>query len=151
MADIIIMILNFLDIKKIIKCELICHDYKFIIQNHHWVNKQIYLKINNIDYVLNNYNFKNIKISYYYRIDVNLYIHKLKNCHTLDLSNTKITHEIIKELKHCHTLYLNRAKITDESVKELKNCHTLYLSWTELTDESVKELKKLSYIRFKWM
>jgi hypothetical protein len=131
MNDAITIILNNLNIKEIIKCVLICHNYKFIIQNHHWINKTIKLTSANINYVMNNYNFKNIKI---YNCDVDLYINKLKNCHTLDLS--------VKELKNCHTLNLSFCnKITDESVKELKNCHTLYLSHTNITDESVKELK----------
>jgi hypothetical protein len=139
MNDAITIILDNLNIKEIIKCVLICHNYKFIIQNHHWINKTIKLTSANINYVMNNYNFKNIKI---YNCDVDLYINKLKNCHTLDLSCTNITNESVKELKNCHTLNLSFCnKITDESVKELKKCHTLNLSDTNITDESVKELK----------
>jgi hypothetical protein len=128
MNDVIIIILDNLDIKEIIKCELICQNYKFIIRNYYWINKQIRLTLTNINYVLNNYNFKNIRINC--NLNFNLYINKLKKCHILDLSITNIT---------------------DESVKELKNCHTLYLSGCEnITDKSVKELKKLSCIEFKF-
>jgi Leucine-rich repeat (LRR) protein len=139
MQDVIILILGNLNIKEIIKCELICQDYKFIIRNHYWINKKIMLASINIDYVLNNYNFKNIKINS--NIDVNMYINKLKHCHTLDLTCTNIMDESVKELKNCHTLNLSGTNITDESVKELKNCHTLHLGWTKITDESVKKLK----------
>jgi Leucine-rich repeat (LRR) protein len=150
MNGVIIIILDNLDIKEIIKCELICHNYKFIIRNYYWINKQIRLKSINIDYVLNNYNFKNIKIN---PCRIHLYINKLKNCHTLDLSDTNITDVSVKELKNCHTLNLYWCKnITDDSIKELKNCHTLNLSRTKITDEGVKELKnchtlKLSFTK----
>jgi hypothetical protein len=61
----------------------------------------------------------------------------LKNCHTLNLSWTKITDVI--ELKNCHTLNLIGTDITDFS--GLKNCHTLNLSWTKITDECIKMLR----------
>jgi hypothetical protein len=150
MNDVIILILENLNIKEIIKCELICHDYKIIIRNHHWINKQ-FIIYDNIDFVLNTYNFKNIKICYNLNIDVNLYINKLKHCHTLNLRDTTITDESVKELKHCHTLNLSGTNITDESVKELKHCHTLNLSrCRKITDESVKELKNCHALDLGW-
>jgi hypothetical protein len=139
MEDVIILILDNLNSKEIIKCELISHCYKVIIRKHHWINKQFYLW-KYIDHVLTNYNFKNIMINSRYS-DVNRYIYNLKNCHTLDLRYTNITNESVKELKNCHTLNLSWTNITDKSVKELKNCHILYLTGTNVTDESVKELK----------
>ena len=48
--------------QEIIKYELICKDYNFIIHNHHWINKKIMLTPKNINYVLNNYNNEKINM-----------------------------------------------------------------------------------------
>jgi hypothetical protein len=43
MEDVIILILNRLKTKEIIKCELICHYFKIIIRKHHWIDKSFFL------------------------------------------------------------------------------------------------------------
>ena len=127
------------NIKFVVGLEVLSKHYKKIIRYYGW---HIQVNIRNdivFERIVNNYNFKNLKISS--RCDINLFINKLKNCHTLDLQNTNITDESVKLLGNCHTLNLSYTNITDESVKLLGNCHTLYLFFCiKITDESVKLL-----------
>ena len=138
-SDIFLSICDNLELNQIINLELLSTNHKLMIRNNSWF-KYFYIKNNIIlNYVLNNYKLKKLIISS--KCDGNLHILKLKNCHTLDLSCTKITDSSVKELKKCHTLNLRKTKITDSCVKELKNCHTLDLYGTKISNECIEELK----------
>ena len=72
----------------------------------------------------------------------------------LDLSNTKITEEGLKELAKLQNLTkiaLRRTKITDEGLKEvakLQNLIELDLQMTKITDAGLKEVAKLQKLKF---
>ena len=108
------------NIKFVIGLEVLSKHCQKIIRNHNW-NMQVEIKNNIVlEHVIDNYNFKNLKISR--KCDINSFIDKLKNCHTLHLSGTNITDESVKLLGNCHTLDLSYCKkITDESVKLLRS------------------------------
>ena len=71
----------------------------------------------------------------------------------LDLSNTKITEEGLKELAKLQNLTkiaLRRTKITDEGLKEvakLQNLIELDLQITKITDAGLKEVAKLQNLK----
>ena len=133
----IFSILN--DVKEIIKLTTVSKLFMKTIKNHYWyfcvnVKNDIVL-----EYVLDNYKFKNLKINM--KCNVNRFIEKLINCHTLDLSYTKVTDASVEKLINCHTLNLRETNITDASVEKLINCHSLDLRYTKVTDASVKKLR----------
>jgi hypothetical protein len=139
--DIFIQICNYLlEVHILVKLEQLSTNHKTLIRtNDQWPFEIEITHPKLIDFVVRNYNFKCYSlIASRLTDDI---IDKLKNCHTLNLSNTKITDKFVCKLGNCHTLNLSNTKITDESVCKLKNCHTLNLSNTKITDKSVCKLK----------
>ena len=104
-------ICKYMSLRELIKLEQLSKYHRDIIRSYPWDHLMVRLRDNTL-YVLKMYKFMK-----------------------LDLYNTKVTDESVKELKNCHTLNLGDTEVTDESVKELKNCHTLNLSFTNVTDE----------------
>ena len=96
--EIFILILEKLDnIKQIIQLELLSKHYQKVIRNHGW-NIQLYIKNDTVfEYIVNNYNFKNLKINH--NCNANKLIDKIKNCHTLNLCYTNITDETVAKLR----------------------------------------------------
>ena len=141
--DIFFEIFRHLELKELIKMELLNKRIRKLIRTTKWTDIMVDLsrkKFVHFDYVIGNYQFVKFDLSFTKIID----LRKLKKCHTLDLSwCDKITDESVKELKNCHRLNLNGCiKITDNGVKKLKNCHTLGLARCDkITDDGVKELK----------
>src|SRR5579862_2983028 len=129
--DIYLTIFSFLpSINDILKLSLLSSSHLKSIRKYSWQNKIFVHDDDIMQIIINNYTFKVLKLPHNIILN-SAVVNYLKHCHTLDLSNTKITDEGVKELKHCHTLDLSYCKnITDESVKELKHCHTLDLSYT---------------------
>lgn len=64
------------------------------------------------------YNFINLhnfsKISFEKDCDINRVIDKVKNCRKLYFPNTNITNKDLENLQNCHTLDLSCTKIIDE-------------------------------------
>ena len=119
-ADICTSIINFFnDAQNIIRLERLSKFHKKTIRE---ANLYLYINVKKnhiLEYIINNYNFKKLDLDW--RINVNDYIYKLTNCHTLYLSGTNITDESVKELKNCHELTLYGAGIIDTIAKELRN------------------------------
>lgn len=143
-----------------LKLELISKKHKNIIRNNYRTDLQIYIANNEcLEFISSNYKLQNFILSD--NIDVNGFIDKLKNCHSLSFRNElfsenivklkkchtlifsqqNLTDNVVKKLKYCHTLDLHNSPITDKSVKKLKNCHNLNLTCTNITDASLKKLK----------
>ena len=58
--EIVLIIFNLLSIQDLIKIELICHKFNKIVKNNNWENITIKSKdIENIKYIITNYNFVN--------------------------------------------------------------------------------------------
>ena len=121
----------------IIRLELLSMFHMKIIRNHNW-NKYIFIRTNSMMiHIINNYKFRNLDIGSC--VDINMYVDKLKNCHTLDLSHTNISDTSIIELKNCHTLDLSYTDIAN-GISKLGTCHTLNLCHTNVTDIDVGKL-----------
>ena len=143
---------------------LICQEYKYynnnifkfqlisisnnnIIKTDNFYNAEIYVKNDEaLDYIFNNYNFKNLMIDS--ECDANKYIDKLKKCYKLDLTQSLISNSNIKKLKKCHTLNLSFTSITDETARKLKHCYELILNGTDLWCEVIDKLKKHCKVEF---
>src|ERR1700728_3212644 len=112
--DIFVQICNHLSkLSKIIKLEQLTRHHKYIIRKNNWMTFTVRpINIIHMDFILGNYNFKIYDLSY--KTIKNFNVMKLKNCHTLNLSDTTVTDSIVCELGNCHTLYLAYTKITDE-------------------------------------
>ena len=96
-SDIFITVCNNLELKEIINLELLSINHQLMVRNNNWY-KQINIKNDIIlDHILKNYKLKKLNINN--NCNINIFIDKLKNCHTLDLSYTKITYKCIVELK----------------------------------------------------
>src|SRR5947208_1072527 len=79
-------------INQILNLRTISKYFLFIIHNISLINVQIFLKSDDIcRYVLNMFKFKNLHLSNAY--DVNSFIDKLRNCHTVNLSMTNVSDE----------------------------------------------------------
>src|ERR1700677_4962701 len=96
--DIFIQICDLMDINVLISLEQLSKSHQNIIRTHDWMTFEIKLRnVNIIRFVTNNYNFQ--KYNFYRSKITNLDIEKcikLKNCHTLNLSWTKITDKSVK-------------------------------------------------------
>ena len=153
--DLFITICLFLNMKQIIRLELLSTDHHLLIRKTTWYRKVLVYNEIILNHIVKNYRFKNLSLSR--KINVNLYIDYLKNCHTLDLNGTNITDENVKELKNCYDLDLSYTKITDvtaltncyhlnlqgttiTNLPVFTNCHELNLKSTYITDESIKLL-----------
>lgn len=128
------------NIIEIFNCDQVTNDDLIFLENCHTISlpynndgnitgecTQYLKKYTSVDLTLNKYTFDS-------------HISNLRNCHTVNLSNTSITDKGAKLLCNCHTLILAFTRITDESVKLFGNCHTLDISCTFVTDESMKYL-----------
>ena len=83
LSDIFLSICNNLELKEIIKLELLSINHQLMIKNNNWF-KYFYVKNDIIfDHVLKNYKLKNLSISN--DCNINIFINKLKNCHTAGL------------------------------------------------------------------
>ena len=82
--EIFLSIFNILnDVEEIIKLATVSKLFMLSIRKHNWY---FCVNIKNdiiLEYVLNNYNFKNLRINK--TCNVNNFIEKLINCHTLNL------------------------------------------------------------------
>src|SRR5579862_5359683 len=109
--DIYLTIFSFLpSIKNIIHLSLLSSSHLKSVRKYSWKNTISLLNNNMMQIIIDNYNFKVLKLS-------------------PSITFNKV---VLEYLKHCHTLDLTWCyNITDESVKELKNCHTLYLTRTK--------------------
>src|ERR1700677_328694 len=124
--DIFVQICNYLQhINIIIKLEQLSSHHKKTIRADDWMLFTVVMQnMLFFDFVIETYNFKCYSF-HNNKIITDGTIKKLKNCHTLDLSNTDITDLSVVYLKNCHTLNLSDTNITDKSVIYFKNCHTL--------------------------
>src|SRR5947209_320992 len=101
--EILVIIFNNLTLKELLTIESMSSYYKKIIRTNKWIKPCVVIRNDEtLSHVLNNYKFGNLSVEP--ECNVNIFIHKLKNCHSLDLSWTNITDENIIELKNCHTL-----------------------------------------------
>src|SRR5579862_7403902 len=110
-GDIYLTIFSFLpSIKDIVYLTSLSHPHPGPTRNHGWKDRAIFVDNSNVSTIVKNYNFKYLKISrnLMFTSDIVFYLGK---CHTLDLYRTNITDESIKELKNCHTLNLSYTKI----------------------------------------
>ena len=92
----LLMIADLNDAKETIKITIVSKLFMRSIKNHNWY---FCVKIKNdidLEYVLNNYKFKNLVINK--KCEVNKFIDKLAKCHTLDLYRTNITDASVKLL-----------------------------------------------------
>src|SRR5207249_801937 len=115
---------------QILNLQLVSKYFLSIIRNISLTHAQIILWSDVVcHYVLNNFKFRNLCISIF--CDVNSFIDKLKNCHTLDLSGTRITDENVQELKNCSVIYLYGTKITNIYIIELRKhgCKVFYSNY----------------------
>ena len=119
--DIFIQICNYLvTVKILVKLEQLSTNHKTLIRtNDQWPFEIKITSTKLVGFVVRNYNFK------YYSLWMSQFmddiIDKLKNCHTLDFSGTKITDKSVHKLKNCHTLYFICTNITKKSVCKLKS------------------------------
>jgi len=161
--DIFVLVCTKIPFRQLIKLKLISKMHQNIIANNDWIHNPVYIRDNYVlKYILDNYQFKNLDISQFCDANVNIYIDKLKECHTLQIPNSNMTPDNIKKLNGCHSLDLRQTNITDETIKKFKycyklclslnnitnkyiknfkNCHTIHLSFTKINDESIKFLK----------
>ena len=100
--EIIIEILEYLDLKSLIRLELVNSFFLNIIRNFKWQNHIISLRKNHyIDHVIKTYQFQKFDFSY-----------------------SNITNDSVKHLRKCHTLYLAKCpKVTSECINNLRNCN----------------------------
>ena len=148
--DIFFEIFRYLELKELVKMELLNKQIKKLIRATKWTHIMVDLSKNkfiHFDYIIDNYQFVKFDLSFTPIKD----LRKLKNCHTLNLSGcNQITNDGVKELRNCHTLDLSGCdQITDIGAKELKNCHTVYLhGCNQITNETICELKQAGVILF---
>src|ERR1700728_303149 len=112
-GDIFVQVCNYLiNILSIIRLESLSKHHKVLIRTNTWMMYTIKIKHQTIiEFVVENYNFK--KYNFGSVVFTDKIIHKLKNCHTLDLSCTKITDESVCYFENCHKLNLAFTNITD--------------------------------------
>ena len=142
--DVLLDIFEYLDdYKQLVNLTTSSKSILSAIKSHNWYIPVKINKIEDIDYILNNYKFLNIDLSSCYKQITDANVEKLGNCHTLNLTNCKqITDKSVEKLGNCHTLDLRDCnQITDKSVEKLGNCHTLNLAGChEITDKSDEKL-----------
>lgn len=135
--DMFLCICDLFKMLDILKLQRISKFHLRLIRTNNWY-KMVYTKNDIIlEHILDKYNFKNLHISS--GSYINYYIHKLKYCHTLNVSGTSITDESVCELINCKILDLHGTNVT-YSVSKLINTEILDLRWTRITDDIVSKL-----------
>ena len=142
--DLFIEICGYIDnVKELLKLELLSKYHCKIIRNVKWIHFELYIRSDEmLDAMLENHKFGNLFLP----TDANdENVSKLINCHTLDLSYTKVTDKSVSKLINCHTLNLAGTKVTDESVSKLINCHKLYYCGQcakSISDKCIEKMRK---------
>jgi hypothetical protein len=127
--DIFILICNEMGtLKNMVKLQLLSQRHKYIIRTEKFHNQQIIINNNALaDYLLFNYNFKNIKITYNVT-EIAKYKYVLKNCYNLDVGCvSNVDDNIVQYFGNCNKLNLEQTTITDKSIKYLEKCNYVYL------------------------
>jgi hypothetical protein len=169
--EIIIKIFDYLDHESLMKVFKL-DSYKDIIKNNVWPNitikflrnKRIQKFVNDgwincfVKYELENSEINNDYIKYFshcyyldlykcYYLETNCTKY-LTNCHTIDLSYTKIIDNDIKYLKNCHTVRLIDCKnLTNQCTEYLKNCYEVDFNFCNITNEAVINLTNSKIVR----
>src|SRR5579863_9872217 len=94
-TDIFILVCEQLEtIRDIIRLELLSSHHQRIIRSHNWMKMLYVHNDSEMEYIVKNYRFRNLRISR--RVSINLFIKELKNCHILYLSCTSVTDASIR-------------------------------------------------------
>ena len=142
--DVLLHIFEYLDnYKKIVESTVLSKSISSVVKFHNWYIPANIDTIDNLNYILNNFKFKNLNIRNCSTLITDNDAEKLGNCYSLDLSFCyKITDKSVEKLGNCRILNLSFCyQITDESVEKLGN--SLYLNLSncdKITDKSVEKL-----------
>ena len=82
--DTFLEICNHLSLKQIIGLESLSKEHQQWIRNHNWINILVKLNNTNFEYVINNYSFKKLDLSWCNKITDDS-VKYLSNTHTLKL------------------------------------------------------------------
>lgn len=147
--DIFILICNEVPIKLLPNLGLISRSHSNTIKTHEFTNNTLLITHEpNLQYVLQNFNFKNLHITF----NANAYIDQLQDCHTLKLDNF-IELINVEKLKGCHTVYFICATPSftlNKKIQKLKYCNTICTYCSLITDKCLKKLRHCYKLEFRY-